>query len=76
MRVYLFTEAIVRYAATKYAHGSSARGVVLTNTYVGKQLLHHGVKEITGTLHQLGSDLNEEARRAPGLARRDRVGPA
>ena len=39
MRVYLFTESIVRYASTQYSSSSKDEGVVLTNTYVGKKIL-------------------------------------
>ena len=44
MRVYLFTESIVRYASTQYSSSSKDEGVVLTNTYVGKKLLGKGAR--------------------------------
>ena len=53
MRLYLFTEAIVRYASSPYAAASDAEGVVLTNTFVGKKLLGAGVGSITGSLADL-----------------------
>ncbi|KAL1504650.1 hypothetical protein AB1Y20_008431 [Prymnesium parvum] len=53
MRVYLFTEAIVRFASTPYSSASREDGVVLTNTFVGKRVLKQGVRSITGALARL-----------------------
>jgi hypothetical protein len=56
MRLYLFSEAIVRYAAaTTYSSNSTDSGAVLTNTFVGKMLLQRGVSSITGSLADLCS---------------------
>ena len=53
MRLYLFSEAIVRYSSSVYSPGSTHAGAVLTNTYVGKKLLNTGVGAITGSLADL-----------------------
>lgn len=60
MRVYLFTEAIVRYASAKYSPASREPGAVLTNTFVGKRVLHSGVRDITGSLNGLCPIFAEE----------------
>jgi hypothetical protein len=53
MRLYLFSEGIVRYSSSVYSPGSTHAGAVLTNTYVGKKLLNTGVGAITGSLADL-----------------------
>ena len=50
----------MRYAAVSYAAHSSAKGVALTNTFVGKRLLGSGVAPITGTLAELVHALQAE----------------
>lgn len=54
MRLYLFSEAIVRFAvAANYNATSSDVSSMLTNTFVGKQLLKGGVGAITASLADL-----------------------
>ena len=54
MRLYMFSEAIVRYAAAStYSPTSTDDGSVLTNTWVGQRLLQRGVSSITGSLANL-----------------------
>lgn len=54
MRLYLFSEAIVRYSSSVYSPSATHDiGAVLTNTYVGKRLLNQGVGAITGSLADL-----------------------
>lgn len=54
MRLYLFSEAIVRYAvATQYNSTSKDVTSVLTNTFVGKQILKEGVGSITASIADL-----------------------
>lgn len=55
MRLFLFSEAIVRYSSAKYSPSATNAGAVLTNTYVGKKLLNQGVGAITGSLADLCS---------------------
>lgn len=59
MRVYVFAEAIVRYASSAYSPNATTAGSVLTNTYVGKQLLHGGVRSITGLISDLCSEVGD-----------------
>ena len=69
MRLYLFSEAIVRYAASAtYSPGSTDDGTVLTNTFVGKQLLQRGVGAITGSLADLCSEPSTGTGTADGAA--------
>ena len=57
MRVYVFAEAIVRYAASaQYSPASTDDSSVLTNTHVGKQILRQGVGSITTSLAELCED--------------------
>lgn len=64
MRLYLFTEGVVRYAAAAY--GSSGRAAYLTNTHVGKEMLHRGIAPITGTFAALGDHFSARAQRGGG----------
>lgn len=57
MRLYLFGDAIVRYASAPYSPTSSDRAAALTNTAVGKRQLNRGVGPITGTLEELARHL-------------------
>ena len=57
MRVYVFSEAIVRYASSRYDDSTGAKGVMLTNTFVGKQETGGGVGAITGSLAELAEAL-------------------
>lgn len=57
MRLYLFSEAIVRYAvAAQYSPHSTNVRSTLTNTFVGKKILHKGVGSITASLADLCAD--------------------
>ena len=54
MRLYLFSEGIVRYAAAStYSRTSTDDSTVLTNTWVGQKLLQRGVGSITGSIADL-----------------------
>jgi len=55
MRLYVFGEAIVRYASAEYASDPTSQAAALTNTAVGKRVLRRGVGAITGTLASLAS---------------------
>lgn len=57
MRLYVFGEAIVRYASSAYDDSTGAKGVMLTNTFVGKQETGGGVGAITGSLAELAEAL-------------------
>lgn len=57
MRVYVFSEAIVRYASSKYDDAAGTKGVMLTNTFVGKRETGGGVGAITSSLVELAEAL-------------------
>ena len=64
MRLYLFTEAIVRYAASAYDPDSNNLAVALTNTYVGKALLGKGVAAVTSSFADLAEGLARDSKQA------------
>mmetsp|Transcript_5140 Transcript_5140/g.15687 ORF Transcript_5140/g.15687 Transcript_5140/m.15687 type:complete len:901 (+) Transcript_5140:62-2764(+) len=59
MRIYIFAEAVVRYASALYSSTTSDPAAVLTNTAIGKRALHRGVAPITGTLDNLARYLQK-----------------
>ena len=77
LRLYLFTEGIVRYASALYAADATDSASVLTNTAVGKKVLRTGVSPITGTLAELASQLSGDGVMSPAellTAMRETVG--
>ena len=64
MRLYLFTEAIVRYAASAYNPDSNNLAVALTNTFVGKALLGKGVAAVTSSFADLAEGLARDSKQA------------
>ena len=77
MRLYVFSEAIVRYAASaSYSPDSTDQSSVLTNTFVGKRILQRGVGSITGSLASL-CDASDDVHKCSSLlmdAMRDAIG--
>ena len=77
LRLYLFTEGIVRYASALYAADATDSASVLTNTAVGKKVLRTGVSPITGTLAELAAQLSGDGVMSPAellTAMRETVG--
>ena len=77
LRLYLFTEGIVRYASALYAADATDSASVLTNTAVGKKVLRTGVSPITGTLAELAPSFQATASLSPAellTAMRETVG--